>query len=98
MEAIDFIDERYFGDIDNSYRRQFKDGELGCQIGYYKIEEGPYDDDFIFCPYKDQEKMKAIYNVLKILRRDLSERCLELNKKVVDKLEYNLNNNLKIGG
>lgn len=94
MEAIDFIDEIYFGNIDNSYSRQFKDG----QLGYYKIEEGPYDDDFTFCPYSNQEKMKAIYNVLKILRRDFSERCLELNKKAVDKLEYNLNNDLKIGG
>ena len=92
METIDFIDEMYFGNIDNSHSRKFKDG----QLGYYKIESGPYNDDFTFHPYDDQEKMKAIFNVLKILRRDFSERCLELNKKAVDKLEYSLNNDLKI--
>lgn len=93
IEAIDAIDKDYFGEDDP--RSRFKDN----QIGYYHVEVGPYDDEYTFYPYSNQEEMKNINNVLNILRKDFSERCLELHKKAIDKLEYSINsikNNLKV--
>lgn len=91
MKAIDAIDENYFGKIDDSDRRKFKNG----QLGYYDVEVGFYDDEYTFYPYSDQEKMKAIYNVLNIIRSDFSEMCIELHKSAIDKLEYSIENKLK---
>lgn len=92
LKAIDDIDEYYFGKIDDSTTRQFKDN----QFGYYDVEVGPYDDEYTFHAYDDQERMKTIYNTLNIIRKDFSERCLELHKKVVEKLEYSIKNNLEV--
>ena len=91
MKAIDAIDEEYFGKIDDSDRRKFKNG----QLGYYDVEVGFYDDEYTFHPYSDQEKMKAIFNVLNIIRSDFSEMCIELHKRAIDKLEYSIENKLK---
>lgn len=93
IKAIDAIDKDYFGEDDP--RNRFKDN----QIGYYHVEVGPYDDEYTFYPYSNQEEMKNINNVLNILKKDFSERCLELHKKAIDKLEYSINsikNNLKV--
>ena len=61
LKAIDDIDRYYFGKVDDSTTRQFKDN----QFGYYEVEVGPYDDEYTFHPYNDQERMKTIYNTLK---------------------------------
>lgn len=93
IEAIDDIDKDYF-DEENP-RNRFKDN----QIGYYHVEVGPYDDEYTFYPYSNQEEMKNINNVLNILKKDFSERCLELHKIAIDKLEhsiYSIKNNLKV--
>ena len=92
LKAIDDIDRYYFGKVDDSTTRQFKDN----QFGYYEVEVGPYDDEYTFHPYNDQERMKTIYNTLNIVRKDFSERCLELHKKAVEKLEYSIKNNLEV--
>lgn len=91
MKAIDAIDEEYFGKLDDSDRRKFKNG----QLGYYDVYVGHYEDEYTFYPYSDQEKMKAIYNVLNIIRSDFSEMCIELHKRAIDKLEYSIENEFK---
>lgn len=92
LKTIDDIDKHYFGKIDDNTTRQFKDN----QFGYYDVEVGPYDDEYTFHPYDDQERMKTIYNTLNIIRKDFSEICLELHKKVVEKLEHSIKNNLEV--
>lgn len=89
LKAIDDIDEHYFGDLDDSTTRKFKDN----QFGYYDVEVGPYDDEYTFHAYDDQERMKTIYNTLNIIRKDFSEMCLELHKAAVEKLEHSIKKN-----
>lgn len=93
IEAIDAIDKDYFDE--ENHKNRFKDN----QIGYYHVEVGPYDDEYTFYPYSNQEEMKNINNVLNILKKDFSERCLELHKIAIDKLEhsiYSIKNNLEV--
>lgn len=92
MKAIDEIDAEYFGPIDDDNRRKFKNN----QLGYYTVEVGYYDDEYTFNPYSDQEKMINICNTLNTIRKDFSERCLELHKEAVDKIEYSIKNNLRV--
>lgn len=92
IKAIDTIEEDYFGSVEDNPRRRFKDN----QIGYYHVEVGHYDDEYTFYPYSNQEEMKSINNVLNILRKDFSERCLELHKTAIDKLECSIKNDLKV--
>lgn len=84
MKSINAIDEYYFGSIDDSNNRVFKDNQIGYFIKDY------YSDEYTFHPYDNQEQMKNIYNALNIIRKDFSEVCLGLYKSAVNKLEYSI--------
>jgi hypothetical protein len=71
VKALDTFGELYFGKGDfNWHTKELHNGQLGT----FERDPGPYDDDWIFHPYENQEEAKMFWNAILMMKAWLADR------------------------
>lgn len=75
LEFLDNLEEEYFGKEHSDHKTNIiRDGQVGTLDEY---RSSPYDEDWEFKPYENQEEAKNIHNSIEYLREYLYKKKKE---------------------